>query len=159
MTHTVLATLPSGHRIARARREDLPTIIALLVDDPLGSTREDPSDPAYVRAFETLDADPAHLLVVVLDEGDQVAATMQVSIIPGLSRRGATRAQLEGVRVADAARGTGVGAAMVEWSIDYAREQGANLMQLTTDKARTRAHTFYERLGFVASHEGMKAML
>jgi GNAT superfamily N-acetyltransferase len=159
MPRCVLTELPTTHRIALAEPADLPAIVALLAHDPLGQSREDASDPAYARAFEAIDADPAQTLVVALDTEGTVVGTMQVTLIPGLSRRGATRAQLESVRVAESARGTGLGTALIEWAIDYAREQGAVLVQLTTDKSRTRAHAFYERLGFVASHEGMKLTL
>jgi GNAT superfamily N-acetyltransferase len=86
-------------------------------------------------------------------------ATLQLSFIPGLARRGALRAQIEAVRVADACRGGGLGAAMMVWAIGEARRRGCALVQLTSDKSRTSAHRFYERLGFVATHEGMKLAL
>ena len=88
-----------------------------------------------------------------------VAATFQISYLPGLSRRGSWRSQIEAVRVSGGLRGQGVGALMMEWAIEQARERGCSLVQLTTDKSRTSAHRFYERLGFVASHEGMKLTL
>ena len=88
-----------------------------------------------------------------------VVATLQLSFIPGLARRGALRAQIEAVRVADACRGGGLGAAMMAWAIGEARRRGCALVQLTSDKSRTSAHRFYERLGFVATHEGMKLAL
>jgi GNAT superfamily N-acetyltransferase len=84
---------------------------------------------------------------------------LQLSFIPGLARRGAWRAQIEAVRVHEAARNRGVGARMIEWAVEVARNRGCALVQLTTDKRRTDAHRFYERLGFVASHEGMKLAL
>ena len=112
----------------------------------------------YEAAFAAVDADPAHLLVVA-DDGGTVAGTLQLSFVPGLSRRGTLRAQVEGVQVAAAARGRGLGAAMVRWTVEEARRRGAALVQLTTDKRRSDAHRFYERLGFVASHEGMKLEL
>ena len=112
----------------------------------------------YERAFDAIDADPAHLLVVGELDGD-VVATFQLSYIPGFSRKGSWRAQIEAVRVADVLRGQGVGALMIRWAIDQARERGCSLVQLTTDKSRVAAHRFYERLGFVASHEGMKLTL
>jgi GNAT superfamily N-acetyltransferase len=84
---------------------------------------------------------------------------MQLTFIPGLARRGALRAQIEAVRVADGLRGTGLGSAMLRWAIDEARRRGCALVQLTTDKSRGDAHRFYRRLGFVASHEGMKLTL
>lgn len=153
------AALGPQHRVVRARAEHVPAIVALLADDPLGGSREDPSDPAYVRAFRAIDADPAHVLVVVLDTADQVVGTLQLTFLPSLSRRGMLRAQVEGVRVAGGARGGGLGEALLRWAIEHARERGAGLVQLTIDKSRGRAHALYERLGFVASHEGMKLPL
>lgn len=145
--------------LRRARRGDLPRILALLADDQLGAVRESADDPApYERAFDAIDADPAHLLVVGELNGE-VVATFQVSYIPGLSRKGSWRSQIEAVRVSGELRGQGVGALMIQWAIDRARERGCSLVQLTTDKSRVAAHRFYERLGFVASHEGMKLKL
>lgn len=152
-------------RLRAAERSDLPAILRLLADDRLGSGREDASDPApYVSAFEAIDADPAHLLMVGEwtpgdGTGSRVAATFQLSFLPGLSRRGSWRAQLEAVRVAGELRSHGVGAAMVQWAVDESRRRGCSLVQLTTDKSRTGAHRFYQRLGFTASHEGMKLFL
>ena len=145
--------------LRRARRGDLPRILTLLADDQLGAVRESADDTApYERAFDAIDADPAHLLVVGELNGE-VVATFQVSYIPGLSRKGSWRSQIEAVRVSGELRGQGVGALMIQWAIDQARERGCSLVQLTTDKSRVAAHRFYERLGFVASHEGMKLKL
>ncbi|MGR0161875.1 GNAT family N-acetyltransferase [Paenarthrobacter nitroguajacolicus] len=142
-----------------ARKADLPRILALLADDQLGATRESADDLVpYERAFDAIDADPAHVLVVGEIDGD-VVATFQLSFIPGLSRKGSWRAQIEAVRVSPVLRGQGVGALMIQWAIDQARECGCSLVQLTTDKSRVAARRFYERLGFVASHEGMKLTL
>ncbi|MCU1434808.1 MAG: family acetyltransferase [Pseudarthrobacter sp.] len=157
-----------GHgtfRLRHALRADLPAIVALLADDALGAGREHSQDMApYQKAFEAIDADPAHLLVVgELVSGDAasdpVVATCQLSFLPGLSRQGAWRSQLEAVRVAESLRGQGIGNLMVQWAIDESRRRGCTLMQLTTHKSRTSAHRFYERLGFDASHEGMKLTL
>jgi GNAT superfamily N-acetyltransferase len=112
----------------------------------------------YERALAAIDADPAQLLVVAEDDG-VVVGTLQLSEIPGLARRGAQRGQIEAVRVARTHRGLGLGGAMVRWTIEEARRRGCGLVQLTTDKTRTDARRFYERLGFVASHEGMKLPL
>lgn len=179
----VLATLTDGYRVARMTADDLPDVIALLADDELGAGREDMSDPAYEDAFARLAADPAHLLVVVLppagsgeprpeepfetdedgnyffyssDPDRTVLATAQLSVLPGLSRRGATRAQIEGVRVSAVARSIGLGTGLITWAVEHARASGADLVQLTTDASRTRAQQFYARLGFVPSHVGMK---
>lgn len=155
-------------RLRHATRADLPDILELLADDQLGATREDSSEMAqYEHAFEAIDGDPAHLLVVgeLLEAGEPgepagaVVATFQLSFIPGLSRRGAWRSQLEAVRVSARLRGLGIGAAMVQWAAEESRRRGCALMQLTTDKSRKDAHRFYERLGFAASHEGMKLTL
>lgn len=152
-------------RLRHATQADLPQILELLADDQLGATREDISEMApYERAFEAIDGDPAHLLVVgeLVEPGapaGAVVATFQLSFLPGLSRRGAWRSQLEAVRVSARLRGLGIGAAMVLWAAEESRRRGCALMQLTTDKSRKDAHRFYERLGFAASHEGMKLTL
>ena len=130
----------------------------MLADDPLGARREQPGDPAYLAAFTALAADPRQLLVVAEQDGAPVG-TLQLTFIPGLSRRGATRAQIEAVRVRADRRGSGLGRELVRWAIDTARERGCVLVQLTTDNSRTDAHRFYERLGFQASHVGMKLPL
>lgn len=145
--------------IRRATRADVPAIVALLADDPLGAAREDLGDhTAYLAAFDAIDADPAHALVV-LDEGGVVVGTLQLTLLPGLSRRGATRAQVEAVRVAASHRGMRLGERLLGWAVEESRRRGAVLVQLTTDASRADAHRFYERLGFVASHVGMKLPL
>lgn len=148
--------------LRHARPGDVPAIVDLLAADQLGATRDgvktDADMRAYRQAFEQIDNDAAHVLVVAEAE-DRVVGTMQLSYLPGLARRGALRAQIEAVRVHEAYRGRGLGQAMVSWAIGQARERGCALVQLTTDKSRTDAHRFYERLGFIASHEGMKLTL
>jgi GNAT superfamily N-acetyltransferase len=148
-------------RFRRATRADLPAIVALLADDALGSAREDPRlplDARYVTAFDAMDRDPNQLLAVVeLDRA--VVGCLQLSFIPGLSRLGMLRGQIESVRIAASQRGGGLGRTMFEWAIAECRTRGCGLVQLTTDKARPDALRFYEGLGFKASHEGMKLAL
>jgi GNAT superfamily N-acetyltransferase len=148
--------------LRRAGRQDVPAIVALIAADQLGATRDGVRDQgdleAYEAAFVAIDADPAHTLLVAESAG-AVVGTMQLSFLPGLARRGALRAQIEAVRVAESTRGSGLGAAMMRWAIDEARRRGCALVQLTSDKSRTDAHRFYERLGFVSTHEGMKLKL
>lgn len=140
----------------RATRDDVPAVIALLADDEIGAARETPDDrEPYDASFTAIDADPNQLLVVGQRDG-RIIATMQLTFIPGLSRRGTWRAQIEGVRVSTATRGDGVGEQLMRWAVDRARERGCALVQLTSDARRTEAHRFYERLGFVASHTGFK---
>jgi GNAT superfamily N-acetyltransferase len=142
-----------------ATRADLPAIVALLADDVLGKSRDFASvDDAYERAFADIDADPRNLLIVA-DDGGEVVGCMQITYIPGLGRHGAERAQIEAVRVRSDRRGHGLGAELFAWAIDQARIRGCALVQLTTDKSRADAHRFYARLGFVASHEGLKLRL
>lgn len=141
-----------------ARRDDLAAIIGLLADDGLGRGRETAGaqiDPAYLAAFDAIAADPNQLMAVA-EQAGAVIGYMQISFIPGLSRKGAWRGQLESVRVAAHLRGQGIGAAFFAWAIGQCRARGCALVQLTTDKTRAEAHRFYERLGFVASHHGMK---
>lgn len=145
-----------------AREDDLSALVGLLAADQLGATRDAlPADgdlAPYQGAFRQIDADPAHLLLVA-EAGGEVVATLQLSFLPGLARRGALRAQVEAVRVREDYRGGGLGAAIMAWVIDESRRRGCALVQLTSDKSRGRAHRFYERLGFTASHEGMKLAL
>ncbi|HEX6336278.1 MAG TPA: GNAT family N-acetyltransferase [Jiangellaceae bacterium] len=145
--------------LRQATVADLPAIIALLADDEIGASRETPGDRApYDESFAAIAADPNQLLVVGERDG-QVLATMQLTFIPGLSRRGTWRAQIEGVRVASSARGHGLGEELIRWAIGQARERGCALVQLTSDARRQDAHRFYERLGFTASHTGFKLAL
>lgn len=134
---------------------DLPTILRLLADDPLGKTRETAVEAPYRAAFDAIAADPNQELVVAEHDG-AVIGCFQLGFLPGLSRGGAWRAQIESVRIDAALRGHGAGEAMMRWAIDRARARGCRLVQLTTDKRRGDAHRFYARLGFIASHEGMK---
>jgi len=148
-------------RIRPATREDVPTIVRLLADDPLGATRErygDPLPDAYWAAWGAIEADP-NQLVIVAELVGAVVGVLQLSCIPGLTRLGMWRAQIEGVRIDRTRRGAGIGEILVTWAIGEARRRGCGLIQLTTDKSRPDAHRFYERLGFVASHEGMKLTL
>jgi GNAT superfamily N-acetyltransferase len=160
-----LAVFGTGSRqvlLRTAAAADLGAIVDLIAADQLGATRDGVRDEAdlaaYAAAFRSIDADPAHMLVVAEQDG-QIVGTFQLSFLPGLARRGTLRAQIEAVRVAENQRGAGLGAAMMEWAIAEARRRGCALMQLTSDKARPDAHRFYAGLGFVASHEGMKLYL
>jgi GNAT superfamily N-acetyltransferase len=144
-----------------AREDDLPAIVALIADDGLGRGREDmssPLNPRYVSAFRAVEADPNQLLAVV-ERGGAVVGTCQLSFIPGVSRLGAWRGQVEAVRVAASERGSGLGRQMMQWAIEQCRARGCSLVQLTSDKSRSDAHRFYESLGFKASHEGFKREL
>ena len=149
----------ADYTIRRARREDIDAIVHMLADDQLGITRDDPGDlEPYLRAFAELDADPNQLLAVVTS-GEVPVGTLQLTIIPGLARRGALRGQIEAVRIHADHRGTGLGADLVRWAIDESRRRGCALVQLTSDTSRTEAHRFYERLGFAPSHTGFKLKL
>jgi ribosomal protein S18 acetylase RimI-like enzyme len=145
----------------RASAADLEDIVALLADDELGRKREDPDpplNPRYIDAFAAIDADRNQFLAVV-EEGGQIVGCLQLSFIPGLSRLGLWRGQIESVRIASTRRGGGLGKRLFEWAIEECRKRGCEIVQLTTDKSRTDARRFYEGLGFVASHEGMKRAL
>ena len=144
-----------------AAADDLASIVALLADDNLGKVREDPSeplDPRYLAAFDEMAASDNSLQVVADLEGE-VIGCLQLMFLPGLSRRGLKRGQIEAVRVARGHRGGGLGETMIHWAIDECRRRGCGIVQLTTDRSRADAHRFYERLGFTASHIGMKLEL
>ncbi|MFF7883305.1 GNAT family N-acetyltransferase [Streptomyces sp. NPDC007896] len=145
--------------IRPAASDDVPAIVAMLADDPLGAQRESPDDlTPYLAALERLSADPNQHLVVAVREG-RVVGTLQLTVIPGLSRKGSTRSLIEGVRIHSDERGSGLGSQFIEWAIEESRSQGCQLVELTSDATRTDAHRFYERLGFTASHVGFKLAL
>jgi len=141
-----------------ATRDDLPVIVRMLADDGLGKGREQPVDPlprAYFDAFDRMAAQPGNYYLLAEIDGS-IAGCLQITFIHGLSRAGMSRAQIEGVRVAASHRSQGIGKALFHEAIARARAAGCGLVQLTTDKARADARRFYEKLGFTASHEGMK---
>ena len=145
--------------IRPAVEADLAAIVALLADDVLGAGRESPDDlTPYRAAFARIDADP-HQLLVVAARGDTVVATLQLSIVPGLSRRGRTRSIIEAVRVHSGERGSGLGTTLIRWAVAESARHGCTLVQLTSDRTREDAHRFYERLGFTATHLGFKLEL
>ncbi|MDT9692007.1 GNAT family N-acetyltransferase [Streptomyces sp. P9(2023)] len=149
----------SDLEIRPATVDDLPHIVAMLADDPLGAQRESPDDlTPYTAAYERLAQDPNQHVVVAV-RGTAVVGTLQLTIIPGLSRRGSTRSIIEGVRIHAEERGSGLGTRLIEWAIEESRRQNCQLLQLTSDATRTDAHRFYERLGFEASHVGFKLSL
>jgi GNAT superfamily N-acetyltransferase len=133
--------------------------VTMIADDQLGATRESADDlKPYLAAFEQIDADPNQLLIVA-ERNDEVIGTLQLTFIPGLSRRGSTRGLIEAVRVAAPARGAGLGTTLIQWAVEESRTRGCTLVQLTSDKTRTNAHRFYTNLGFTNSHEGFKLKL
>ena len=137
---------------------DLPAIVGLLADDVLGQGREDiglPLHSNYFDAFEAIEDDPNQVFVVFEAEG-VIVGCLQLSFIPGLSRQGAWRGQIESVRISSERRGAGLGQEMISWAVDTCRKRGCRIIQLTSDKARKDAAEFYRALGFVASHEGFK---
>ncbi len=148
-------------RFRPAVAADLTAIVRMLADDPLGRGREtvaEPLPPGYAQAFAAVAASPDNTLIVA-EQGGEVVGCLQLTLIPGLSRQGALRGQIESVRVRADRRGHKIGEGLVAHAVEHARAAGAKLVQLTTDRSRADAHRFYERLGFVASHVGMKLSL
>lgn len=153
---------PTLDRFRLATAADLPSIVRLLADDALGAQRErleDPLPAAYLAAFEAIARDANNEVVVAEDEQGAAVAVLQLTFTPHLTHQGGWRATIEGVRVDARLRGSGLGRRLMAWAIDRARVRGCHLVQLTTDKQRPEARRFYESLGFVASHEGMKLKL
>jgi GNAT superfamily N-acetyltransferase len=144
-----------------ARRADLPSIVRMLADDDLGSQREryeTPLPESYYLAFDQIDRDPNHELIVAERNGE-VIGTLHLIFLPSVSFQGGLRAQIESVRVDKRFQSQGIGGEMMKWSMERARQRGAHVVQLTTHKTRLDAHRFYERLGFKGSHRGMKISL
>jgi len=148
-------------RFRLATRADLPSIVRMLADDELGSQREQYKDPipeSYYAGFEQIKDDPNHELIVAELNGE-VIGTLHLMILPSISFQGGLRAQIESVRVDKRYQSQGIGSKMMQWTIERARERGAHIVQLTTHRSREDAHRFYERLGFKATHLGMKMSL
>lgn len=142
----------------KAKEPDLEAIVAMLADDPLGSKREQFESPlpqSYFDAFQRISQNPDQLLMVAV-ESEKIIGTFQLTFLPYLTYRGGIRAQIEAVRIHREHRGKGLGEKMFRWAIGRAEEEGAHLVQLTTDKKRPDAIRFYEKLGFRATHKGMK---
>lgn len=149
-------------KFRKATIADVPLIVEMLANDELGKSREDFSIPLpekYYRAFENINKDSNQELIVIENETEGVIGTLQLSFIPYLTYQGGVRAQIEAVRIREDQRGKGLGEELFRWAIQRAKERGAHLLQLTTDKKRPDALRFYEKLGFTASHEGMKLQL
>lgn len=145
----------------QASADDLPALVQMLADDPLGATREDvsePLNPAYQHSFQHIDQDPNNELIMV-EHQSELVAMLQLTFIPYLTHTGSWRCLIEGVRVKRQHRGQGLGQQLFEWAIERARQRGCQLVQLTSDKQRPDAIRFYQNLGFVASHEGFKRLL
>lgn len=144
-----------------ATEQDLERIVEMLADDVLGATREQfvlPLPEVYREAFQAIDADPNNeLIVACLD--NEVVGVQQITFTPYLTRQGGWRATIEGVRTSSSVRGKGIGTELINYAVQRAKDRGCHLIQLTTDKKREDALRFYERLGFVATHEGMKMIL
>ena len=141
-----------------ATRTDIPAVIALLADDMLGRGREIADPAPYLAAFDAMRAEGANHLVVGTIDTD-IVACYQITFISGLSLSAARRAQIEGVRVAASHRGQNIGTALIHDAEARARAAGCTLLQFTTNRARSDAHRFYDRLGFTASHIGYKKSL
>lgn len=145
-----------------ATLSDLPDILHMLADDQLGTSREDASEPLnpnYLSAFATIDADPNNELIVLEHQtpsAQTLVGVLQLTFIPYLTYQGSWRCLVEGVRVRKDYRNQGLGTQMFEWAINRAQQKGCNMVQLTSNKARSNAIRFYESLGFKASHEGFK---
>ncbi|WP_040984114.1 GNAT family N-acetyltransferase [Oceanobacillus jeddahense] len=142
----------------KAQKADLPAIVRLLADDELGSRREryeDPLPEEYDQAFNAIEVQIGNQILLAMEE-EKVIGCIQLTIIPGLARLGMKRAQIEGVRIDKNYRGKRIGEALFKEAKAIAKTEGCGLVQLTTDKQRNEAYRFYERLGFSASHEGMK---
>jgi GNAT superfamily N-acetyltransferase len=141
-----------------ATSEDLPFIVALIVEDSVVATNDSVADarqPDYDNALKAIDADPNQEMFVVEDGGTPIGC-FQLSYLPGLMRRGMWRGMIEVVHVSDDRRNRGHGSQMMQWALERCRERGCGMVQLTSNKKRTDAHRFYERLGFSKSHEGFK---
>lgn len=146
-------------KFRKATKADVPFIVQMIADDELGKLRENYQNPlpdVYYQAFANIDQDSNQELIVIENDEGEIIGTLQLSFIQYLTYQGGIRAQIEAVRIRSDQRGQGIGETLFKWAINRAKEKGAHLLQLTTDKQRPDALRFYEQLGFKATHEGMK---
>jgi ribosomal protein S18 acetylase RimI-like enzyme len=149
---------PHSVLFRRATRADLSSIVRMLADDELGSQRErieDPLPESYYSAFEHINSDPNHELIVA-ERNREVIGTLHLMFLPSVSFQGGLRAQIESVRIDKRFQSQGIGSEMMKWAMERARQRAAHVVQLTTHSSRVDAHRFYEMLGFKGSHLGMK---
>jgi len=145
----------------KARIDDLKAIVSLLAQDKLGQIREqisDELDQRYIDVFHKINNDPNQYLMV-LCENENIIGTCHLTLMPSLTFTGSTRMQIEAVRVHPDARGKSIGQQMIGFAMDWGKNHGATIFQLSTNKERADALRFYERLGFKSTHEGMKLYL
>lgn len=153
--------MPLNLAYRAARPEDLPYLVELIVEDSVISTNDDPADAMaadYRAALAAIDADPNEEMIIAELDGRRVGC-FQLSYLPGIMRRGMWRGQIEMVHVQGGRQGQGIGTQMMRWAVERCRERGCGMVQLTSNKKRPDAHRFYERLGFLKSHEGFKLYL
>ncbi len=148
--------------IRHAVEDDLPDVVRLFAI-PNDGNKEDESpsallDPCYAEALAQIAADPNNALLVAEVDGG-VVGVFQFTVIQHVAFRAGRVAQIENVIVDPKVRGHGVGETMMRWAVDEARRRGCFRLQLTSNKVRERAIAFYERLGFMVSHEGLKLPL
>lgn len=147
--------------IRLAVKPDLERIVEMLADDVLGKKRERyemPLPESYIKAFQAISSDPNNELVVAC-LNYKIVGVQQITFTPYITHQGGWRATIEGVRICKSQRGQGIGSALISWAIQRAKERSCHLIQLTTDKQREEALMFYKRLGFQATHEGLKMPL
>jgi len=142
----------------KATKDDVEKIVELLLEDELGQTRENKADmQRYIKAFEQINIDLRQFLMLVI-MSDEIVGTCHLTLLPSMTFKGQTRMQIEAVRVAEKYRGHKIGEWMINEAIHYGKSNGATMIQLMTNKTRVQAKKFYEKLGFEATHEGMKLL-
>lgn len=156
--------LPQGYKVRLAQRGDVPIIVQLLADDVLGKTREisidaEEKNDCYYKAFDKISDDKNNELIVLVNDKNEVIGTLQITYMTTLTLQGAMRAQFEGVRIRSDCTGQGLGMELVKWSIQRAQQKGCRLIQLTTNKLRSKSLRFYQKIGFTDSHIGLKLAL
>jgi GNAT superfamily N-acetyltransferase len=149
-------------RVREATEADLPRLVELLAQlAPDTPDREDISEPlpfAYHMMLRRIDESPGEH-IFVLESRKRIVGTVALSVIPNLSHKGAPYGIIENVVVDERHRSKGYGEALIQHAINEARRAGCYKVSLTSNKRRTEAHRFYERLGFQRTHEAFRLNL
>jgi histidine triad (HIT) family protein len=149
---------PPPAKVRTAGRADLAALVDLLAAGSLLPGEDASALEQCLEALEEIWVTPGSEVLVAESEG-VVAGMCQLITFRHLQQRGGRCAEIESVHVAERFRGLGIGSALVSAALERARSSGCYRVQLTSNKSRQRAHRFYERLGFEATHEGYKLYL
>ena len=148
--------------VREAQLRDVPRLVTLIALGAVVPPEEPDLGPdglaPYRAALQEIGATP-DCAVLVAEQDGEVVGMCQLVVFRHFQRNGGRCAEIESLHVRPECRSTGIGSTLLEEAVARAAAAGCYRVQLTSNKARTDAHRFYERHGFVPSHQGYKRLL